>query len=286
MGGAQNLPFFFHASLENVRGPGGQVHFHPRYFAGYDAGGAVKWSDVEEDAEPIYGADAHVASDGKVEFPEPDFDVDDQMTFTFVEPFERWLLLYGGDVPAFMVRDAHTGETPDPVHLQRSPGAIHFRTAPHPWGRLRADPLTNEGFSSAMPLLSRTDAARFMVCGRGGEGDMLGCLNGDDAAPRDPRKVPVSIKTALSCVFGDLTLGAQRGVSGNPIGRLYAPNVIEEWTEDVTKTTPDLPAGDRAVDVYWNVSTWNPYQVILVKSRLEGPAATTEPLQESVRTSE
>jgi hypothetical protein len=42
-------------------------------------------------------------------------------------------------------------------------------------------------------------------------------------------------------------------------GWLYGPNVIDCWT-----TARD--AG--AVDVYWNVSTWNPYQVVLMRTRV------------------
>jgi hypothetical protein len=42
-------------------------------------------------------------------------------------------------------------------------------------------------------------------------------------------------------------------------GWLYGPNVIDCWT-----TARD--AG--AVDLYWNVSTWNPYQVVLMRTRI------------------
>jgi hypothetical protein len=41
---------------------------------------------------------------------------------------------------------------------------------------------------------------------------------------------------------------------------LYAAAIIEPWTET-------REAG--AVDLYWAVSTWDPYQVVLMKSRLE-----------------
>jgi hypothetical protein len=42
-------------------------------------------------------------------------------------------------------------------------------------------------------------------------------------------------------------------------GFLYSANIIEQWTR---------PAG-RAVDIYWNASTWDPYRVILLKTRIE-----------------
>jgi hypothetical protein len=43
----------------------------------------------------------------------------------------------------------------------------------------------------------------------------------------------------------------------------YAPNVIDAWTR---------PDGTGGVDVFWNVSTWNPYAVVLVRTNLRpGP---------------
>ncbi|MDB4976320.1 MAG: hypothetical protein JWN48_4661 [Myxococcaceae bacterium] len=41
-------------------------------------------------------------------------------------------------------------------------------------------------------------------------------------------------------------------------GALYGVNIVEPWTEDRS----------AAVDLYWNVSTWNPYQVVLMRTRL------------------
>ncbi len=45
-------------------------------------------------------------------------------------------------------------------------------------------------------------------------------------------------------------------------GRLYGPNIIEPWTES-------RPTGE--VDLYWHVSTWNPYQIVLMRTRLTPP---------------
>ncbi len=42
-------------------------------------------------------------------------------------------------------------------------------------------------------------------------------------------------------------------------GFLYSANIIEQWTR----------ASDKGVDVYWNASTWDPYRVILLKTRIE-----------------
>ena len=47
-------------------------------------------------------------------------------------------------------------------------------------------------------------------------------------------------------------------------GRLYGANVIDAWT----RAAPD---GARGAEVYWNVSTWHPYRVLLMKTRFELP---------------
>jgi hypothetical protein len=41
-------------------------------------------------------------------------------------------------------------------------------------------------------------------------------------------------------------------------GWLYGPNIVECWT------TPR----DGGADLHWNVSTWNPYQVVLMKTAI------------------
>ncbi|MET0340004.1 MAG: hypothetical protein ABW252_03345 [Polyangiales bacterium] len=46
--------------------------------------------------------------------------------------------------------------------------------------------------------------------------------------------------------------------AGEP-GRLYGASIIEPWTES---------RADGSVDLYWNLSTWNPYQVVLMKTHL------------------
>jgi hypothetical protein len=42
-------------------------------------------------------------------------------------------------------------------------------------------------------------------------------------------------------------------------GYLYAPNVVDAWTR---------PDGAGGVELYWNVSIWNPYAVLLVRTTL------------------
>jgi hypothetical protein len=49
--------------------------------------------------------------------------------------------------------------------------------------------------------------------------------------------------------------------ASNDLGVLYGPNFIAPWT----RSRPG------AVDIFWNVSTWNPYSVVLLKTTLTSP---------------
>jgi hypothetical protein len=73
---------------------------------------------------------------------------------------------------------------------------------------------------------------------------------------------------AASCIGGEFALGVQNALSGDKVGRLYAPNIIDDWTADVTPEERRA-TGPHSAEIYWNVSTWNPYQVMLVKSRID-----------------
>ena len=47
------------------------------------------------------------------------------------------------------------------------------------------------------------------------------------------------------------------------VGRFYAPNVVDAYTQ---------PDGTGGVDLWWNVSTWNPYAVVWVHTNLRPPS--------------
>jgi hypothetical protein len=56
--------------------------------------------------------------------------------------------------------------------------------------------------------------------------------------------------------------------AGNPgfdRGIMYAAIVVEE----LTRAAPASRPGARAAEVVWEISTWNPYAVWLIKSRIE-----------------
>lgn len=280
--GAQALPFFAYQPLEALRGPPENVHFSPRFFAGYDAHGTPAWSEHESDAQPIYGTEAKlVAAKGgvKLDWREPEIDYVSQMTVSYVAPLGRWLMLYGGDLPAFMVMRS-SGRARDPVHLPIAPGAIHMRFAQHPWGAAKRSAAAG-GWTSPEPALTRQAAAQYLACGDEGPESLPGCMKeGDPHTPLDLFATLAGLvvtnpdtlgKVAGSCLAGEFVHGAQDELSGNRIGRLYGVNLIDDWSQAITDPAA-AASGQRTAEVYWNASTWNPYQVILVKTRLSARA--------------
>jgi hypothetical protein len=81
----------------------------------------------------------------------------------------------------------------------------------------------------------------------------------------DPAKTPPEHQyaPAASCITPIAQPGcaghtAYEGVNPREYGFLYGANIIEQWTR---------PAGG-GVDVIWNASTWDPYRVVLLRTRI------------------
>jgi hypothetical protein len=281
-GGSQDLPFFLYVPMKGLLDADGTIHFEPHYFAGYDKDGAPRWSTNNADAFPIYGGDATVSEDGGVPhlvFPHPEFDLVNQMGMSFVESLGKWVMLYGGDLPRFLRYDADTNQEVPDVHPQPSPGAVYLRSATHPWGRARRDGLASEDWTDAEAVLTREQAAPFLGCDEAGT-EPKGCT--DEHDPHRPLQMLLEVdsKTEISasdapeitkaCLDGDATQTLTYALSGDASGHLYGANIIDPWTEDVTASTKDLAKGERAVRLFWNVSTWNPYGVALIQTELRG----------------
>jgi hypothetical protein len=270
--GAQALPFLFYIPLAEVLANPEVARWQPRYFAGYGDHAEPTWSQRESDAQPIYGTEARILqADGeKIAWREPEFDYVEWSGVSFVAPLKRWLMLYGGDLPTLFVLDPHTGKPRAPVHLQFAAGAIHMRSAPHPWGELRAG--SEQGWSSPEPILTRQNVAPYLGCGPHGDEIMPGCVqSGEEDTPLAPLSAAAGARPgelADKCPVGELDRQMQDAASGALGGRLYAPNIIDDWTQDVTPRAR-AERGPHSAEIYWNVSTWSPYQVILVKSRIE-----------------
>jgi hypothetical protein len=202
--------------------PDGKRIFEPQYFAGIDPGsGDPRWSRSQSEAQPL-ALDGRVGGSPHEELPLPD-----QMAISWLpEPVNKWVMLYGGDVPDLFLSDPRNAR-PGPA-----PGSIRIRFADHPWGP----------WSVAIPHLIPGDPEQ--IGDPYGPGGFL-----FHRACQPPN--------GLACGFNQLALC--EGATPIENGRLYAPNIIDPYTE--------VDPG-RGVTIYWNVSTINPYGVILMKSTI------------------
>jgi hypothetical protein len=185
-------------------------------------------------------------------------------------------MFYGGSVPAWIRVDQATGELPDIVQPQPVPGAIHMRTAAHPWGRASLDAAPEQAWTAPAPVLVREELTELLRCERAGGDPMAGCT-----VPREPSELISEVvdwatritpddwrATASACLIGNVAYATIFSLAGSDTPHLYGTNIIDAWTEDVSAQLPDLAPDERAVELYWNVSTWNPYQVVLLKTQL------------------
>jgi hypothetical protein len=217
----------------------GRMRFRPRYFAGVDAEGEPRWSRRQGDAVPL-ALDGVVGGNPHEEQP-----IVSQMSVSWIgEPVRKWVMLYGGDLADYLLAD------PARQRPGTHPGAVRIRFADHPWG-----PWT--------PPEPHLPPGRPDVVGDPwGPGGVLfhdDCVDAGASvcAPGDPTRPPDFF------LPGCPPIGATFD-----IGRFYGPNVIDAYT---------LTAGATAVDLLWNVSTWNPYAVVLMRTRIEAAPDTTPP---------
>jgi hypothetical protein len=158
------------------------------------------------------------------------YDIVNFMGISWVPAINKFVMLYGGDAPDLFL-NFMIG--PSYQHLARDPqGAIHARFASQPWGPWSA-PVT---FFAAGDLTVNPPAAGTQYA-PGGILYHPGCSG--------PNCVPTESNPPYAA---------------NEYGRLYAPNVVDLWT-----TT----RGTNTADIYWNVSTWNPSQSVLLRTRIQ-----------------
>jgi len=221
---AHSLPFQSDAA--------GKWLFEPRYFAGVDARNRPRWTDNQEDAEPL-------ALDGEIDGdPTEVVTPVKQLTVSWLgTPINKWVMLYGGGQNVWL---------PDLKNDSTSLDGIVLRFADHPWGPWTAPQLH---WPAGTP-------------------DTLDTPRGPGGVLFDPRCVS---KAGHPCAQSDpsrpahvFNKGCQPPLTETDFGHLYAPNIIDAYSQP-TKDGADL-------DVYWNVSTWNPYRVLLLKTRFHAEA--------------
>jgi hypothetical protein len=208
----------------------GRARLRPLYFAGVSPGsGEPRWSRRQTRATPL-ALDGVVGGSPREEQP-----IVDQMAVSWVgEPVNKWVMLYGGDLPDYALMDAAAAR-PGPA-----PGAVRIRFADHPWGP----------WSPAEPhLLPGSPMVAGDPYGPGGVLFHDRCVDQGPAvcAPGDPSRPP-------DFFFP----GCPSLAAAFDIGRFYGPNIIDAYTR------PDPASG--GLELFWNVSTWNPYGVALVRS--------------------
>ncbi|MEY4578220.1 MAG: hypothetical protein RL701_2923 [Pseudomonadota bacterium] len=277
--GFQSLPFFAYQPLAGLLDEAGNIAWAPRFFAGYDAEGNALWSTTEADAKPIYGVDENLTklADGTWTFDWqlPEFDYVNQFSMLWVEQLSRWVMFYGGELPG--ANDPTSGTRPRITHAQAVPGAIHMRAARHPFGRANAAAPAADGFGLPKPVLTRADIKDKIACDE--EAETVDCTNGLHGQPGSLWDNLTNSASELSpgdflsasakCVMGTVALDAQYSVGSDSGGHLYGTAFIPSWTQDITGALPDVPKDEPVVELYWNVSTWNPYSVLLMKTQLK-----------------
>jgi hypothetical protein len=200
-----------------------------RYYVGTDAAGTPQFSANERDAA---AADLDSTQSG-IQSAEV-HDIVDQGSIAWVEHLRKWVMFYGGGM----------GKLPTPLLprcglLELFTGAeckdavtgnsaIRMRTADDPWGP----------WSSPQDVIVGGDPDKLPLEGQYAAG---GVLHHPDC-------------TGTRCVSGTHSSQLQK----REYGFLYGANIIEQWVK---------PVG-AGVDVIWNSSTWDPYRVILLRTRI------------------
>jgi hypothetical protein len=201
----------------------------PHYYAGVDADGNPRYSDDERDAVAV---DLDSTTEGVQ--PVEEHDIVDHTSVSWVEPLGKWVMFYGGgliSLPTPVLPNCGVLEffaRDECKDVVMGNGAIRMRTADDPWGPW------------SPPL------------------DVL--VGGDpDRSPPEEQFAPGGIMRHPDCTQpGCADSTDWEGVDPREYGFLYGVNIIEQWTR---------PAGD-GVDLIWNLSTWDPYRVVLLRTRI------------------
>ncbi|HKP60647.1 MAG TPA: hypothetical protein VJV78_28160 [Polyangiales bacterium] len=164
------------------------------------------------------------------EQPEEARDFVGQMGISWVPGLQHWVMFYGGSA-APMFANAIFGADIDKVRADPL-GSLFVRFAEQPWGPWTAPRMlmaAGDARSGAQPIEQYAPG---------------GILAHDNCrAPDCARYDPAYLLDWPN----------------NDNGTLYGPNIIDVWTSQRDPDTTDL---------YWFLSTWNPYQVVLVRTSL------------------
>ena len=208
---------------------GDRIDWLLHYYSGTDAQGIPQFSSNEREAVAV-DLDSTQAGRQPVE----QHDITDQMTLSWVEALNKWVMFYGGGMirltspllPTCGLLEFFAGAECKDILMGN--GAIRMRTADDPWG----------------PWTPPVDVF----------------VGGDaEKSPLEGQFAPGGIMHHPDCVQ-QTCIGSTdwEGINPREYGFLYGVNIIEQWTR---------PAGS-GVDIIWNLSTWDPYRVVLMRTRI------------------
>jgi hypothetical protein len=228
----RSLPLYFaYADLPQYSATG-NFNWRVHYYKTIGANGVPVFSDNPTDA-------AKLSLSGGSKPENEQFDIVNQMSVSYIPQMDKWVMFYGGDIHPNLITLVPTLAGPNAGAYASDPNhAIHARFASNPWGPWSAPVSVYAPGNPGPPPATQS-----------------GPVTGDYAAWG---MIHDSNCVGFPCVSGE----------GNPLflvsnyGFLYGANIIDAWT---------TPQGVHDADVYWNVSTWDPYQTVLMKSHIHLP---------------
>jgi prepilin-type processing-associated H-X9-DG protein len=198
------------------------------YYVGTGADGAPRFSRAESEAVAL---DLDASRDAVQ--PAEMHDLVQQMSIVWIEPLAKWVMFYGGGI----------SETPIPQLLPTC-GVLEVFAR----GECKNVVVGNGAIRMRTaddpwgPWSPPTDVI----------------VGGDaDQRPLADQYAPGGVLHHPACA-GERCQPPSVYMLKGDYGWLYGANIIEEWTR---------PAG-KGVDVIWNASTWDPYRVILLRTRI------------------
>jgi hypothetical protein len=199
------------------------------YFSGTDERGRPRFSASERDATPV---DLDAAQRG-VQSREL-HDIVQHMSVVWIEALQRWVMFYGGGI-----NDVPSPPLAPTCGLLEIFARTECKNVDMGNGAIRLRTANDPWgpWSPPQDLLVAGDAKR---------------------RPLEKQYAAGGLLHHPDCV-GERCQSRSPSLQQGDYGWLYGANIIEPW----------ITADDTGVDVIWNASTWNPYRIVLLKTRLE-----------------